>query len=208
MTCCLFQETECHLIERHVRVAHLGREGPVDPEDDDREEEFYYTEFELPESSTIELSSTEDLPDDYLVVEEGEIVSGISSSNGGGGGTSASIALSSGGGITANTSTAAAATAVIVSDGGRNLMSSGLSDRSGNLVTPAPMMVAAPPPPSTPRVTPPHQHQHHHQQHHSVTPLLADHCDMARPPHENPEYSAQRTGTQSFKPLFLQQATG
>jgi hypothetical protein len=87
-------------MEQHVRKAHLGREEPSGPEEDDREEEFYYTEIDIPMSVAV--------MEEHMEQE-----------------------------------------------------------------TPGQLVIQDPRPPS-PSATP--------------TPVLADHMDMARPPHENPEY--------------------
>ncbi|XP_071449259.1 zinc finger protein 704-like [Hetaerina americana] len=51
---CQFVTTTCSTIEQHVRNSHLGpRENTDDPELSDHEEEFYYTEVELADASSV-----------------------------------------------------------------------------------------------------------------------------------------------------------
>lgn len=113
---CDQQEELCQTMEHHVRKAHLGREDPSGPEEDDREEEFYYTEIDIPMSVTVHCE-----------------------------------------------------------DGGDQME----QDEPGQL------MMAYPQPP-TPTVTP--------------TPAPFDHMDMARPPHENPEYGGPPLLTPATSP--------
>ncbi|CAG2168355.1 unnamed protein product [Oppiella nova] len=44
---CVQQYDTCKQIEHHVRTKHLGRSGETSDENNDREEEFYYTEIEV-----------------------------------------------------------------------------------------------------------------------------------------------------------------
>jgi len=45
---CDVRKELCDDIEAHVRELHLRREAPTNPEEDDHEEEFYYTEIDIP----------------------------------------------------------------------------------------------------------------------------------------------------------------
>ncbi len=98
----------CSDIERHVRRKHLHRPDPVNEEDNDHEEEFYYTEIDVP----LHLNG----PIDF---------------------------------------------------------SRSSSTTSSNASTPTTVSVATP----------------------LTLPILADHMDMARPPHENPEYYGRSAPT-------------
>lgn len=136
---CNHQETQCQAIEAHVRQVHLGRSQPTEEEEEEHEEEFYYTEFEIPDA--------EDIPEDSLVVEDGDI-SPLTRT------TSSSLSDTS---SSSSSRSSQQEERTIMIDGHRFL-------------------------PPSPIQGP------------TILPILADHCDMARPPHENPEYTAQRTG--------------
>jgi len=101
---CHVRRQVCEDIEQHVRELHLGKAPPITAEEDDREEEFYYTEIDIPLISQPQCQQ----PSPDSVISE-------------------------------------------------------------------------PVPPTTPSSTS-----------EVPTPLLADHMDMARPPHENPEYVCSR----------------
>lgn len=99
---CLVRRELCDAIEAHVREEHLRKEAPVNREEDDHEEEFYYTEIDIP----------------LQIYQPTKVV--------------------------------------------------------------AKKLVLAPP-----------QEQDQEESSAPAAPLLADHMDMARPPHENPEYGGR-----------------
>ena len=45
---CQVRKELCDDIEAHVREQHLRRAAPANREEDDHEEEFYYTEIDIP----------------------------------------------------------------------------------------------------------------------------------------------------------------
>jgi len=252
---CLHQETQCHLIERHVRQVHLGRSDPVTEEEDDREEEFYYTEFELPDQrrqreppactqpdkAAMAVVSADDIvittagrhsneadaDADEEELEEDEfddaempqhnkltedcLVQPMHHNHVAGVVAADHLVMPLGVPTPTATPTPpvgclpthySQTTSVFNSEMPPAAMfppSPSSSSSSSSLSSSAGLA-----PISRGRVgqTLPNQQQAHQQlQHHQqqqqqqVVPLLADHCDMARPPHENPEYtSAPNTG--------------
>ncbi len=161
------QTIDCDLIEQHVRQVHLGRTAARShDEDTDHEEEFYYTEFDIPEQE--EEDEDEEDPEGSLVVEESRHEEEDEEDD-----------------------EDETMTATAVEAGGSSV--SATTPASQQLVSMTnPYCQAAPAAFSAGTVE-------------TLVPLLADHCDMARPPHENPEYAAatHQQGKLPFLVLFF-----
>jgi hypothetical protein len=159
------QTIDCDLIEQHVRQVHLGRTAARShDEDTDHEEEFYYTEFDIPEQE--EEDEDEEDPEGSLVVEESRHEEDDNDDD-----------------DEDETMTAATAEA-----GGSSVSATTPASQLVSMTNPycqAPTAAFAAGTVET------------------LVPLLADHCDMARPPHENPEYAAAAAHQQGiFLPFF------
>jgi len=110
----------CDDIESHVREQHLRRAAPANHEEDDREEEFYYTEIDIPLQLAPQICNPTPASQDT------------------------------------------------------NNISNSLQQKTQQTTTETLIIHNNPP---TLTATP--------------APLLSDHMDMARPPHENPEYGGR-----------------
>jgi hypothetical protein len=145
------QTIDCDLIEQHVRQVHLGRTAARShDEDTDHEEEFYYTEFDIPEQE----EEDED-EDGSLVVEESRHEEEEEEEDDEDETMTAATATEAGG---SSVSATTPASQQLVSMTNPYCQAPAAAFSAGTVET--------------------------------LVPLLADHCDMARPPHENPEYAA------------------
>ncbi len=150
---CNVQTIDCDLIEQHVRQVHLGRTAARShDEDTDHEEEFYYTEFDIPEQE--EEDEDEEDPEGSLVVEESRHEEDEDDNDDD---EDETMTATETGGSSVNATTTPASQQLVSMTN--------------------PYCQAAPAAFSAGTVE-------------TLVPLLADHCDMARPPHENPEYAA------------------
>jgi len=160
---CNVQTIDCDLIEQHVRQVHLGRTAARShDEDTDHEEEFYYTEFDIPEQE--EEDEDEEDPEGSLVVEESRHEEDDNDDD----------------------------------DEDETMTATEAGGSSVSATTPASQLVSM----TTPYCQAPTA-AFAAGTVETLVPLLADHCDMARPPHENPEYAAAAHQQGIFLPFLV-----